>query len=87
MESENDVRQIPGVGKAVEGDLRLMGIHCVDDLVGQDPEELYDRLMLEQHSYVDRCMLYVFRCAVYYAEGGREPEKLRWWNWKDSRKP
>ncbi|MCG0287995.1 helix-hairpin-helix domain-containing protein [Streptomyces sp. PSAA01] len=83
---ESDLRQIPGVGKAVEGDLHGMGIHRVEELVGQDPEELYDRLMLEQGAYVDRCMLYVFRCAVYYAEGGREPEKLRWWNWKDSKK-
>ncbi|NMB56563.1 pathogenicity locus, partial [Candidatus Beckwithbacteria bacterium] len=31
----------------------------------------------------DRCLLYVFRCAVYYAKGGRDPEKLKWWNWKD----
>ncbi|WP_030241097.1 helix-hairpin-helix domain-containing protein [Streptomyces sp. NRRL S-350] len=84
---ESDLRKIPGVGKAVEGDLHRMGIHSVEELVGQDPEELYDRLMLEQGSYVDRCMLYVFRCAVYYAEGGREPERLLWWNWKDSKKP
>jgi hypothetical protein len=83
---ESDLREIPGVGKAVEGDLHRMGIHNVGALVGQDPEELYDRLMLEQGSHVDRCMLYVFRCAVYYAEGGREPEKLKWWNWKDAQK-
>jgi hypothetical protein len=34
----------------------------------------------------DRCLLYVFRCAVYYAETEgniREQEKLKWWNWKD----
>jgi hypothetical protein len=31
-------------------------------------------------------VLYVFRCAVYYA-GHREhdPELLKWWNWKGSR--
>ncbi|WP_334292712.1 helix-hairpin-helix domain-containing protein [Parasporobacterium paucivorans] len=29
-------------------------------------------------------MLYVFRCAVYYAnEEAHDPEKLKWWNWKD----
>ena len=32
----------------------------------------------------DRCLLYVFRCAVYYASAQKhEPEKLKWWNWKE----
>jgi len=34
----------------------------------------------------DRCLLYVFRCAVYYASTSPELydiEKLKWWNWKD----
>ena len=32
----------------------------------------------------DRCELYVFRCAVYYAEHEEhDPEKLKWWYWKD----
>jgi hypothetical protein len=33
----------------------------------------------------DRCLLYVFRGAVYFAETDedkREREKLKWWNWK-----
>ncbi len=34
----------------------------------------------------DPCVLYAFRCATYYARGGREPELLKWWNWKN-RKP
>ena len=33
---------------------------------------------------VDRCLLYVFRCACYYARTKRpDPQKLLWWNWKD----
>jgi hypothetical protein len=33
---------------------------------------------------VDRCMLNVFRCAVYYASNDiHDPELLKWWNWKD----
>jgi len=33
---------------------------------------------------VDRCVLYVYRLAVYFAENEtHEPEKLKWWNWKD----
>jgi hypothetical protein len=34
---------------------------------------------------VDRCVLYVFRCAVYFAsEAEHDPELLKWWNWKDA---
>jgi hypothetical protein len=36
----------------------------------------------------DRCVLYVFRCAVYFAEHEQhEPEKLKWWYWKDKDYP
>jgi hypothetical protein len=36
---------------------------------------------------VDRCWLYVARCAEYFAsEARRDPEKLKWWNWKDGGK-
>lgn len=31
----------------------------------------------------DRCLLYVFRCAVYYASRAKhDPEVLKWWNWR-----
>jgi hypothetical protein len=31
-------------------------------------------------------LLYVLRCAVYYASHEeRKPELFKWWNWKDSR--
>ena len=33
---------------------------------------------------VDRCALYVYRLAVYYAEHGSWPaDRLNWWDWKD----
>ncbi len=35
-------------------------------------------------AHIDRCVLYVFRCAVYYAGAEKhDPELLKWWNWKD----
>jgi len=37
----------------------------------------------------DICMLYTFRCAVYFAEtyGERQdPQKLKWWYWMDEKK-
>ena len=80
----SDLRQIPGVGKEVEQDLLALGIDSVTALKGQDPEALYERLCALQGTQVDRCMLYVFRCAVYYASyEKRNPALLKWWNWKD----
>ncbi|MHC4807910.1 MAG: helix-hairpin-helix domain-containing protein, partial [Planctomycetota bacterium] len=47
-------------------------------------EQLYDRLCEFKASPVDRCMLYVFRCAIYYASNTEhDPELLKWENWKD----
>jgi Pathogenicity locus len=79
--------EIPGVGRATESDLRALGIDSVERLAGADPEQLFSRLAVHQGGYTDRCNLYVYRCAVYYAEGGRDPELLQWWRWKDSADP
>ncbi len=79
-----DLQRIPGVGKAVARDLWNLGFRSVDQLRGQDPQALYDRLCALQGGHVDRCMLYTFRCAVYFASTQLpEPELLKWWNWKD----
>jgi hypothetical protein len=83
-QSLKELQQIPGVGKAISLDMWQMGIRSVDDLQGQNPEELYERLCAQKGVQVDRCMLYVFRCAVYYAATDNPaPELLKWWNWKD----
>ena len=77
---------IPGVGKATANDLINIGINNVEDLKGKSPEQLYDDLCAFSGCKQDRCVLYVFRCVVYYAETPLEKqdaEKLKWWNWKD----
>src|SRR5205807_1620610 len=80
-----EFRQIPGVGKSIAEDLWNLGLRSVSQLKGQDPEELYLRQCAFQGAHVDRCMLYVFRCAVYYASTDtHDPELLKWWNWKDT---
>lgn len=81
---KDELRSIPGVGMRIAEDLKILGIHKVNDLKDKNPETLYRQLMKKTGTYVDRCMLYVFRCAVYYAQHARhDPEKLKWWNWKD----
>jgi hypothetical protein len=85
-EQLNELMTIPGVGKSIANDLYRIGIRSVDGLRGKSPEALYDQSNELGGKVQDRCLLYVFRCAVYYAETKpekRNPEKLKWWNWKD----
>jgi hypothetical protein len=78
------LREIPGVGPSIARDLWELGIRKVSDLRGKDPERLYLRRCKQQGAVIDRCLLYVFRCAVYYASTRKhDPELLKWWNWKD----
>ena len=83
----SELTEIPGIGKVVSSKLPRVGISCVEDFAGQDPEILYEKWCAAAHDPydVDRCVLYVLREAVYYANGGRDPEKLKWWNWKEEK--
>jgi hypothetical protein len=82
-----DLRRIPGVGPSIAQDLTDLGIRRVSDLRDRSPERLYQRLCKLRGQHIDRCLLYVFRCAVYFAsEPHPHPARLKWWNWKD-RKP
>jgi nucleotidyltransferase/DNA polymerase involved in DNA repair len=87
MKKENairELREIPGVGVKIAEDLWAMGIRTPADLKNKNPELLYEQLCSQSGYKVDRCMLYVFRTAVYYTSNIRHnPEKLKWWNWKD----
>jgi hypothetical protein len=79
-----ELSRIPGVGPSIASDLYLLGVREITDLRGQNPESLYADLCQRVGQHVDRCVLYVFRCAVYYAsETKHDPERLKWWNWKD----
>jgi hypothetical protein len=77
--------EIPGVGEKTAQDLWRMGIRTPSELRGCDPEKLYEKLCSMQGGASDRCNLYVYRCAVYYAANEHhDPELLKWWNWKDA---
>jgi hypothetical protein len=87
FDKENVLKQlqsIPGIGKACSLDLWNIGIRNISDLAGQNPGILYDKLNTYSGEKHDICMLYTFRCAVYFAsEYYHEKEKLNWWYWKD----
>jgi len=83
-----DLRRMPGVGISLANDLWNIDIHSVDELRGQDPYKLFDRSNEFAGQVQDRCVLYVFKCAVYFAEtpqAQRDPELLKWWNWNDKK--
>ncbi len=84
---KDELQRIPGVGPSIARDLRDLGIGRIDELRDRDPQEMYEALCALRGARLDRCVLYVFRCAVYYAENSEhEPELLKWWNWTDDRR-
>jgi len=81
--TDTDLQTIPGVGPSLARDLLDLGYRRVTDLEGADPETMYEDLCRLRGHHVDRCVLYVFRCATYFAgHSVHEPRLLRWWNWK-----
>ncbi len=81
-----ELTKIPGVGESIATDLYNIGIRNIQDLRGKNPEILYNQSNEFAGCIQDRCLLYVFRCAVYFAETPADKQdagKLKWWNWKD----
>ena len=65
-------------------DLYALGFQRVAELADAEPQDLYDRLCRVSGVRQDPCVLYTFRCAVYFARNAEhDPELLKWWNWKD----
>ena len=83
---ESPLRQIPGIGKSIAKNLNDIGIFEISDFKWKNPENLFELSNKVAWCIQDRCLLYTFRCAVYFAETSvekQEREKLKWWNWKD----
>lgn len=81
---KSELEQIPSIGPSIAADLISMGVTRVTQLKGRSPEALFKKLCDMTGGYQDPCVLYSFRCAVYYASHAEhEPEKLKWWNWKE----
>jgi len=84
MSSKKEFQIIPGIGKSIAQDLIDLGFSKVSDLKSINPEKMYDDLCKLRKTHIDRCVLYVFREAVYFASNEKhDAELLKWWNWKD----
>ncbi len=85
---KTDLKQIPNIGEKTKQALIKIGICCVEDLKGKNPEDLYFKDCIAKGFQEDKCQLYLFRMATYYAEHTIwEEEKLKWWYWKDKKYP
>jgi hypothetical protein len=74
---------IPNVGPAIARRLLRLGITSLDDLRGQDPEELFDRCAALEGHPEDPCLLDTFTAAVDVANGA--PARP-WWHYSRERK-
>jgi hypothetical protein len=77
------LQRIPGIGPSLAQDLWDLGYCSVASLANQDAEAMYTALEELRGQPQDRCVLYTFRCAVYFASTDEhDPALLKWWNWK-----
>lgn len=74
---------LPNIGKATAGDLRLLGIRAPEQLVGQCPLRLYERLCRKTGVRHDPCVIDVFMSVTSFMEGG--PARP-WWELTEARK-
>jgi hypothetical protein len=79
----SDLQTLPGVGPAIARDLRALGVREVKDLRGKNPEKLYQKMERQQGRHIDRCVLYTFRCAIYFAENPNAKRDRNWWHFSD----
>ena len=77
------LEELPNIGEAMAGDLRLVGIDRPKELIGQNPFELYDELCTKTGKRHDPCVIDVFMSVVQFMEGG---DALPWWTFTEKRK-
>ena len=82
--------ELSGVGPNMATHLWDIGMRSKEDIAAGDPEEMYKKDCSLKGGYLDRCVLYVYRCvhAVCSSELKNQtlsPELHLWWNWSDKR--
>jgi hypothetical protein len=77
------LEELPNIGKAIAGDLRLIGVDSPKELIGKNPLELYVELCEKSGKRHDPCVIDVFMAVVRFMEGG---DALPWWAFTEERK-
>ena len=74
---------LPNVGPAVAGDLRMLGIGQPQQLVGRDAWDMYAQLCVLTRQQHDPCVIDVFLSLTDFIQGG-QPQP--WWYYTAQRK-
>ena len=77
------LEDIPNIGVTIAQYLRLIGIRAPDQLKGQDPYRMFEKLAQVSGRSYDPCLLDVFISAVRFTEGG---PSCPWWHHTAERK-
>jgi recombinational DNA repair protein RecR len=64
MEIISELRTLPGVGENAAEALYRLGIRSKEELIGKNPEQMYEELRSMKGSYVEPCMLNSLKIAV-----------------------
>jgi Pathogenicity locus len=78
-----ELTDLPNIGKAMAGDLRLLGITKPEALIGQCPYQMYDRLCRMTGVRHDPCVIDVFIAITRFMAG---QAARPWWDFSDERK-
>jgi len=68
------LQTLRNIGPATAERLYAIGIKTPEEIKRSDPEEIYEKLRIEEGGELDRCVLYQFRGVVL---------DLPWWECKD----
>ncbi|MBN2869432.1 MAG: helix-hairpin-helix domain-containing protein [Campylobacterales bacterium] len=82
-ENVTRLTDLPNIGKTVAGDLKSIGIISPEQLMGQDPYDLYVRFCKAFGEKQDPCMLDVLMSITDFMDGG---EPKAWWKYTPERK-
>ena len=74
---------LPNIGKAIAGDLRLINIQHPQHLIGKNAYQLYDKLCKVTGKRHDPCVIDIFLAVVDFMEGAAP---VPWWEYTAERK-
>jgi len=74
---------LPNIGPACAKDLRLLGIHTPDQLVGRNPFQMFEALCAITATRHDPCVIDVFMSVTHFM-AGEAPRP--WWAYTAERK-
>lgn len=79
----SQLEELPNIGKVMAKDLRLIGIHNPQQLIGRNGYQLHRELCRITGEKHDPCVIDVFLSVIDFMEGG---EAAPWWTFTEERK-